>query len=189
MARAASGMNRNVNAALVALAGLTSKAGNKTELDRVFADPENDWDCRSGSFGGKCRRIAAGCGNDGNAAADEVSHERRQAIILPFQPVVFDRRVPAFDGSSLVEASLERSDIARRHIAATAADECDNRHCRLLRARSERTRGCTTERNYEIAPSHLHSPRLRTTMATLRLQQGFAASKMGLTAQIARQQF
>jgi hypothetical protein len=89
------------------------EAGNKTEFDRVFADAENNRDCRSGGFGRKRRRVAAGRGNHGNAAAGEISHERWQAIIFALQPMVFDRRVLAFDGSGLVEASAERSDIAR----------------------------------------------------------------------------
>jgi hypothetical protein len=89
------------------------EAGNKTELDRVFADAENDRDRRGRGFGRKRRRVAAGCGNHGNAAADEVTHERRQAIILACQPVVFDGYVLTFDDAGLVEAFAERCGIAR----------------------------------------------------------------------------
>jgi hypothetical protein len=60
-------------------------------------------------------------------------HERRQALILTLQPVVFDRCILAFDDAGLVEPFAECSDIARWDIAA-AADKPDNRHRRLLRA-------------------------------------------------------
>src|SRR5215510_291138 len=166
MTRAASGTYRNVDSALEALAGLTSTArrtafgtnscrrpsrlaaistlkilmpgGNATGLNRVFADAENDWNRRSSDLGGKRRRVAAGCGNHGNAAANEVSHERRQTIIFALQPVVFEPRVLAFDGAGLVEAFVERRDIARGDIATTAADKSDNWHSLLLRTRRER---------------------------------------------------
>src|SRR5215475_11672701 len=64
------------------IAARSGKTGNETELNRVFADAENDWNRRSSDLGGKRRRVAAGCGNHGNAAANEVSHERRQTIIF-----------------------------------------------------------------------------------------------------------
>src|SRR5262249_39258484 len=106
-------------------------------------------------LGGKRRRVAAGCGNHGNAAANEVSHERRQTIIFALQPVVFEPRVLAFDGAGLVEAFVERSDIARGNIATTAADKSDNRHRCLLRARRERPRHSrAAEKRDELAPLH-----------------------------------
>ena len=54
----------------------------------VFGDAEDDWDRRGRSFGRKRGRIAAGRGDNGHAAADEIGHERRQAIVLAVQPVV-----------------------------------------------------------------------------------------------------
>jgi hypothetical protein len=84
------------------IAARSGEAGNKTELNRVFAHAENDWNRRSGGFGRKRGRVAAGRGNHGNPAADEVSHERRQTIIFALQPVVFDRRGLPFDGAGLI---------------------------------------------------------------------------------------
>src|SRR5262245_10211389 len=138
------------------IAARSGKTGNETELNRVFADAENDWNRRSSDLGGKRRRVAAGCGNHGNAAANEVSHERRQTIIFALQPVVFEPRVLAFDGAGLVEAFVERSDIARGDIATTAADKSDNRHRLLLRTCRERP--ChrrASEQRYKLAPLHV----------------------------------
>src|SRR5262249_25549665 len=100
-------------------------------------------------------RVAAGRSNHGNAAANEVSHERRQTIIFALQPVVFDPRVLPFDGAGLVEAFMERIDIARGDIATTAADKSDNWHSLLLRARRERPHGRrAAEQRDELAARH-----------------------------------
>ena len=46
------------------------EAGDKTKLDRVFADAEHDRDRRSRSFGRKRGGGAAHCGDDGHTATD-----------------------------------------------------------------------------------------------------------------------
>src|SRR5262249_39773239 len=121
---------------------------------RVSADAENDRDRRSGGLGRKCRRIAAWRGNHGNATTGEVGHERRETIIFSLQPVIFDRRVLAFDCAGLAEALAERSNVARSDTAAAAPDKRDNRHSSLLRARCERPcRGRAAERGYQLPPS------------------------------------
>jgi hypothetical protein len=88
-------------------------------------------------------------------AAGEVSHKRWQAIILALQPVVSDRRVLAFNDSSLVEAFAECSDIARCDIAATSTNESYNRHRRLLPAHRERPRSRSAEQRDELVPLQL----------------------------------
>ena len=84
------------------------EAGDKTKLDRVFADAEDDRDRRGRSFG-HLRSIVAGWrGDNGHATAHEVSHERRKAIELALQPVVLHRYVLALDVAGFVEALAER---------------------------------------------------------------------------------
>ena len=73
------------------------KAGNKTELDRVVGEAEHDGDRRGRSFGRKRGSIVGGRGDDGHTTADQLSHQRRQAIILALKPVIFDRHVAAFN--------------------------------------------------------------------------------------------
>ena len=119
------------------IAARPGKAGDQTQLDRVFADAEDDRDRRGRSFGRKRSRIG-GRGDHGHATADEVGHERRQAIVLALQPVVLDRHVLALDVAGFVEAFTERSGMAHGGLGRPAADEADDRHRRLLRARRER---------------------------------------------------
>jgi hypothetical protein len=81
--------------------------------DRVSAEAEGDGDRRGRSFGRKRRRIASRSDN-GHATADEVGHERRQAIILALQPVVFDDHILRLDVAGFAEALTERGKAARR---------------------------------------------------------------------------
>jgi hypothetical protein len=83
-------------------------AGDKTKLDRVFADAEDDRDLCSRSFGCKRSKVAGWRGDNGDATTHEVSHEQRQAIELAFQPVVLHRYVLALDVAGFVEALAER---------------------------------------------------------------------------------
>jgi len=110
------------------------------ELDRVLRDAEDDRNRRGGSFGREGTIAEAGCSDHGHTTADELSHERRQAVVLAVQPVVLDHHVLALDVAGFVEGFTERSDNAHRGLGRSAADEADDRHCRLLRARRERPR-------------------------------------------------
>jgi hypothetical protein len=80
----------------------------------------------------------AGRSDNGYAPADEVSHERRQAIVSALQPVVFNHHVLALDVAGFVEGFAERSRIASRGLGRPNVDEADDRHYRLLRPRCER---------------------------------------------------
>ena len=73
------------------------EAGDKTKLDRVFGDTEDDRDRRCGSFSRERSDVSAGRGDHGHLAADKISHQRWQAIVLALQPVILDRHVLAFD--------------------------------------------------------------------------------------------
>ena len=84
------------------------EAGDETELDRVFADAEDDRDRRGRSFGRKRSRVAGWRGDNGHATTHEFSHERRKAIELALQPVVLHRYVLALEVAGFVEALAER---------------------------------------------------------------------------------
>ena len=102
--------------------------------------------------------LPAGRGDNGHATADEVGHERRQAIVLALQPVVLDRHVLALDVAGFVEAFTERSGKARGGLGRPAADEADHRHRRLLRARRERPRRRrAAEQRDELASPHIRT--------------------------------
>jgi hypothetical protein len=89
------------------VAARPGEAGDKTKLDRVFADAEDDRDRRCCSFGREHSGYAAKRSDHGNSSADQVGHQCRQAIVLTLQPVVFDRDVLAFDIAGFVEAFAE----------------------------------------------------------------------------------
>jgi hypothetical protein len=92
------------------VAARPGEAGDKTKLDRVFSDAEDDRDSRGCSFGRK-RDSVAPRGDHGHTTADQVSHQRRQAIAL--QPVVLDRHVLALDVAGFAKPLAERGLIAR----------------------------------------------------------------------------
>ena len=79
-----------------------------------------------------------GRGNHGPATADEVGHERRQAIVFALQPVVLDHHVLGLDVAGFVEGLTERSAKARGFLRRSGADKANDRHGRLRRARSSR---------------------------------------------------
>jgi len=70
----------------------------------------------------------------------------------------------ALDVSGFVESFTERSDLAQRGVRRPAADEADDRHRGLLRARRERPccRSAAKKRD-EIPPPHEAFPSPRTT--------------------------
>jgi hypothetical protein len=91
------------------------KAGDKSSPDRVFTDPEDDRDSRCSSFG-RDRRGPADRSDHGHTTADQVSHQRRQAIVMALQPVVLDRHVLALDVAGFTEPPPERGHKARHRI-------------------------------------------------------------------------
>ena len=91
------------------VAARPGKACNKTNLDRVVTDAEDDRDRRCRSFGRDRREREAGRRDDGYTTADQVSHQRRQAIELALQTVVLDRHVLAFQVAGFAETFVERT--------------------------------------------------------------------------------
>src|SRR5215813_1714149 len=94
------------------VAARLGKAGDETKFDGVVADAEDDRDRCGRSPGRLSNGGLAGRSDNGYAPADEVSHERRQAIVSALQPVVFDHHVLALDVAGFVEGFAERSRIA-----------------------------------------------------------------------------
>src|SRR5262249_45585045 len=144
------------------------KAGDQTKPDRVFADAEDDWDRCGGSFGRLGASAEAGCRDHGHAAADEVSHDRGQAVVLAVQPVVRDHHVLARDVTGFVEGFAERSAKARRVLGRSGADKADDRHHRLLRTRRQRPRSRrrATQKLDELAPLHLRGHSITSSART-----------------------
>src|SRR5262249_16560582 len=90
------------------VAARPGKAGDKTKLDRVFSDAEDNRDRRGRSFGCLCSKVAGRRGDNGDAPAHEISHERWQTIELALQPMVLHRHILALDVAGVVEALAKR---------------------------------------------------------------------------------
>src|SRR5262249_25632597 len=98
------------------VAARPGKAGDKTKLDRGSADAGDDRDRCGRRFGRLSASGDARRSDNGDATADEVSHERWQAIVSAVQPLVLDHHVLTLDVAGFVEAFTECSDEARRGI-------------------------------------------------------------------------
>jgi hypothetical protein len=100
--------------------------------------------------------VAPRRGDEGHTTADQISHQRRQAIVLAVQPVILHRHVLAIDVPTFAKALAECSRIASEGNRRSAADEPDHRHLCLLRTRRELPCRRAKPRD-ERPPSHLWS--------------------------------
>src|SRR5262249_51969534 len=95
------------------VAARPGKAGDKTKRDRVSAAAEDDRDRCGRSFGRLNSSGRAGRSDNGDATADEVSHERRQAIVSAVQPIVLDNHVLTLDVAGFVYAPPHPTPLSR----------------------------------------------------------------------------
>src|SRR5262245_53724090 len=135
------------------IAARPSKASDKTKLDGVFSNAEDDRDPCCRGFGRK-RRCSAGRGDHCNLSADQIGHQRREAIVLTIQIVVLDRYVLTFDVAGLVEAFAKRGRIACVRIGRPVSDKPNHRERWLLRAYGLRQRCRATDQHDELASPH-----------------------------------
>ena len=91
------------------VASRPSKASNKTQLDWVFTDGEDDGDRGSRSFGRNRNSGVAGRGDDGHAATYEVSYKRRQAFVLAVEPMIFHRDILVLEIARFVKPLPKRN--------------------------------------------------------------------------------
>jgi hypothetical protein len=89
------------------VAARPGQARNETKLDRVFGDTEDDRNRRGRSFGREGSRRAAGRGDHRHSTANQISHQRRQAIVLSIQPMVVDRHASPLGVTDFAEAFAE----------------------------------------------------------------------------------
>src|SRR6516162_765027 len=151
-------IGKEINAS--GIAARPGEVDDKTKLNRVFTDTEDDRDACCRSFGCK-RGCCANRGDHGHLSADQIGHQCRQAIVLGLQPVVLDRHVLAFDVAGFVEALAKRGHVARVGIGRPVSDKPDHGHRRLLRARRERPRSRAASQYDEIASPHGSYPKAK----------------------------
>jgi len=110
---------------------------DKTTFDRVITDTEYDRDRRRRGFGRVRSPRAAGRDDHGHTTADEVSHQRRQTIILALQPVVLNGYVLTLDVAVFTKPRAERAHTVSGGVGRPGVEERNHRNCRLLRPRGE----------------------------------------------------
>src|SRR5262245_39767399 len=137
------------------VAARPGQTGDKTELDRVFGDVEDDGD--SGGYGlGRQRRRGIGGDDHDDLSPNQFGRQRREPVKPTFGPAVVDRHVLALDIARLFEALAKGTQALGNRFGRSDFEKSDHRHRRLLRARRERPRGrCTAaEQDDEFAPSY-----------------------------------
>jgi len=78
------------------IAAWPAQAGGETELHRIAVAGEHDGNGRGRRLGRERRRCRRG-GEDGHLPTNQIGHQGRQAIVLPFRPTEFDREILPID--------------------------------------------------------------------------------------------
>jgi hypothetical protein len=99
-------------------------------------------------------------------ATDQISRERRQALVRAVCPTVFDRNVLSFDKTGFAEPPSKRGEDAREGLWRAAVEEAYYRCRRLLRVCSNRSRDRRpAKKRDELASPHSITFTSRTTKA------------------------
>src|SRR5262249_55010181 len=77
---------------------------------------KNDRYHRGSRFCREARSGSADSGNHGNLAANQITRQVWQSIILPFRPAVLDRHVLALDKTAFLETLAERIQLRHRRV-------------------------------------------------------------------------
>ena len=109
------------------------KAGDEPKCNRISASEDDDRDCRGGPLCRQRRRRRAWRRNYTHPAANQISCQNRQALVLSLGPPVFDRDVLALDKSRLVQTLTKNTEKACEQGRQFAAEKSNHRHRWLLR--------------------------------------------------------
>jgi hypothetical protein len=113
----------------------SAHAGDEAGLHRIAAGGEDNGDCRGCRLD---RKVSGVIGDDhGHLTTNQLICHRRQSVVLPVRPAVFDRDVLGLDIAGFLQALTERGRHGRVPVRRTAIEEPDHRHG-LLRPRRQR---------------------------------------------------
>jgi hypothetical protein len=92
------------------------EAGDQAELNRVFADAEDDRDGGGRGFGCQGCSVAAKRCDNGHATADQIGRELWKSIepALLLGPAIYDCHILTFDVSGLAETPAEGIHVCKR---------------------------------------------------------------------------
>src|SRR5262249_27453321 len=125
---------------------------NEALLDRILTHQEHNGDGRRVLFCRPCRSGAVRK-NSAHTVANQIGGQRRKPVDLVLCPAKFDGNVPAFAVARFVQPFPKSRQEGCLALTRTEAEISDHRHCRLLRACSQRPCCCrTTEQRDELAP-------------------------------------
>src|SRR5262249_1037133 len=82
------------------------EARNKPKLRGVGGSGEHDWDA-GGCGPSRASRNQPACSDTGHSKLDQISRQCWQSVSLVSRPAIFDRQVPAFNVTGLVQTSPE----------------------------------------------------------------------------------
>jgi hypothetical protein len=128
------------------------RAGDQAVLDRVASGREDRHRRRCG-LGRECRSNVPD--DHGHRAANYISHQRRQSILLTLRRSEFDRDVLALDEACFLQTLAERGHEMSERRERRVAEKPDYRHRRLLRACRERPCGRAAEQRDELPTSQV----------------------------------
>src|SRR5262245_20041080 len=130
-----------------------TEAGDKTQLDRIFADTEHDRNGLCRGLSRKSRRGAARDGNNRRPATKQVGHHFRHQIVSALRPAVFNRHVLPFYVAAFTQAFPKGRDTISGGLGCPGVDHPDHWHRRRLRTRHQRPhRRSPAEHSDELAP-------------------------------------
>src|ERR1019366_1831527 len=136
------------------VAARTVKACNEAEPKRVVGHFEDNRNSRGRRLCRK-RRRSAGCCNHGYLPMNQISHQRRQPIILAPRPAVFDRHIVAFNVTGFAQPFDKGRQLSRVTWRRSGINKPDHWHRRLRRPRCKRPRSRhTAKQSDELTPPH-----------------------------------
>jgi hypothetical protein len=111
------------------------QAANKTKLDRVIGDVEDNRDRRSRRLRRDGGGDATDRGNHRDLMADQLGSHRRKSSILALSPAIFDGDVLSLDIAGRFEAVAKCCGKSGVWCRRWRSKQSDHWHSRLLRAR------------------------------------------------------
>src|SRR5262249_6479015 len=130
--------------------------------DWVGGGEKDDWYGRGRGLGRWRRRGV--CCDHAHLSANQISCQRRQALVAALCPAIFNPYVTALDvpgfAQAVAEGGCDLSIFPRR----STIEKSDDGQCRLLRARRERPHyHRAAEQRDEVAPFHCPVPPMLST--------------------------
>ncbi len=101
------------------------ETGDESPRDGIAAAGEDDRDRRGRRLGGADHDVAAARDDHLRLAADQISRQFRQPIIMALRPAEFDRQVAPLDIAGFVQCRAKRGDKRGVRVGRARAQETD----------------------------------------------------------------